>query len=435
MAAPNFTTASADSVIMLQTITPPKEVIENMESELDKRFSDMGPQTITSLQYFRIMLQYEMGGSFGAVNTDGGNYPAGTGGAYNQGVMTPVELVVAITSTDQQKRIGSSGKDVIAVNPVSKLVADAHTKMPKKRNMSLQGYNTGQVATVASTYAGGSANPISLAATPFGARDIDIQDTIQFMSGDGNYTLRGAAVVVDKQSNGVGFGNQVTVDTVPAGVVAGDYVMVANVASGSPLFFNGLQYLVSPNTTGEFLGMDRSLSYVQSPSYNANNALLTLGIINTFLVRMQQALGNATYMKDRPKNFWYTHPAQIASYRALGFAIQQITMPSGKAPKFDGMPDTFSMETIAGIEVVQDTVAAIDHLYFLDRGAMVRARFNDAPQFIPGQIDGIWFQRPSGSAYSSIKDAWLYDAVNYGSRNQWSSGVVYSLAYQTAFNN
>ena len=57
MAAPNFTTASADSVIMLQTYTPPKEVIENMESELDRRFSTMGPQTITSLQEFRVMLQ------------------------------------------------------------------------------------------------------------------------------------------------------------------------------------------------------------------------------------------------------------------------------------------------------------------------------------------------------------------------------------------
>ncbi|HEY5054126.1 MAG TPA: hypothetical protein VII45_12030, partial [Solirubrobacterales bacterium] len=203
---------------MLQTYTPPKEVIENMESELDRRFSTMGPQTITSLQEFRVMLQYEYGGSFGAGSTDGGNYPTGTGGAYNEGIMTPVEILLAITATDLQKRIGSSGKSVIAVNPVDKLVADAHTKMPKKRNQSLQGFNTGQIATVAASYAGGGANPISLASTPFGSRCIDIQDTIQFMSGDGNYTLRGSAVVIDAPKNGIGTGNQVTVDNVPAGV-------------------------------------------------------------------------------------------------------------------------------------------------------------------------------------------------------------------------
>jgi len=432
--APNFATASADSVIMLQTWVPPKDVIENSESELDRRFSDMGPQTITSLQYFRIMLQYEYGGSFGALNTDGGNYPTGTGGAYNEGVMTPVEICVAISATDQQMRIGSSGKDVIAVNPVAKLVADAHTKLPKKRNQSLQGYNTGQIATVAATYAGGGANPITLAAAPFGARSIDIQDVVQFMSGDGNFTLRGTAVVVDKQSNGIGVGNQITVDAVPAGVVAGDFVMVQSVAPGAPLFFNGLQYIVSPNTTGEYLGMDRSLSYTQSPAYNANNSLLTLGIVMTFLTRMQQALGTETYNRDRSKNFWYGHPVQRASWNQLGFAIEQVTMPTGKAPKFDGVPDTFTMEKIAGVEWLLDTVAAIDKLYFLDRASMIRCRFNDAPQFVPGQINGIWFQRPSGSAYSSYKDAWLYDAVNYASRNQWTSGVVYGLGWQSSFN-
>ena len=435
MPAPNFATAAADSVIMLQTWTPPKDVIENSESELDRRFSDMGPQTITSLQYFRIMLQYEYGGSFGALNTDGGNYPAGTGGAYNEGVMNPVEVCIAISATDQQMRIGSSGKEVIAVNPVTKLVADAHTKLPKKRNQSLQGFNTGQIATVASTYAGSGANPITLAAAPFGARSIDIQDVVQFMSSDGNYTLRGSAVVVDKQSNGIGVGNQITVDNVPSGVVANDYVMVQSVAAGSPLFFNGLQYFVSPLTTGEYLGMDRSLSYTQSPAYNANSALLTLGIADTFLTRMQQALGTTTFRRDRKKNFWYSHPVQKASWRQLGFAIEQVTMPTGKAPSFDGLGDIVKGEMIGGVEWLDDTVASINSLYFLDKASMVRCRFNDAPQFVPGQIDGIWFQRPSGTAYSSYKDAWLYDAVNYATRNQWTSGVVYNLAWQASYNN
>lgn len=435
MTAPNFSTAAQDSVIMLQTWVPPKEVIENMERELDRRFSDMGPQTITSLQYFRIMLQFEMGGSFGALNTDGGNYPTGTGGAYNEGIMTPYEICVAISATDQQRRIGSSGKDVIAVDPVAKLVADSYSKMPKKRNQSLQGYNTGQIATVASTYAGGGANPISLAAASFGARLIDIQDTIQFMSGDGNYTPRGSAVVIDVSKNGIAVGNTVTVDTVPVGVVAGDYVMVNNVASGQPLFYNGLQYIDSPNTTGEYLGMDRSLSYTQSPAYNANNALLTLGIVETFLSRMQQANGIETYNKERKGNFWYGHQAQKSSWRQLGFAIQKVMVQGKKVMSPDLVPNTFEAESIAGLEWLLDSVSAIDKIYFLDRGSLVRCRFNDAPQFVPGQIDGIWFQRPSGSAYSSYKDAWLYDAVNYASRNNWSNGVIYGLALQASFSN
>ena len=433
MPAPNFTTASADSVIMLQTYTPPKEVIENMESELDRRFSTMGPQTITSLQEFRVMLQYELGGSFGLGATDGGNYPAGTGGAYNEGIMTPVEILLAITATDLQKRIGSSGKTVIAVNPVDKLIADSHFKMPKKRNQSLQGFNTGQIATVAATYAG--ANPIALASTPFGNRLIDIQDTVQFMSSDGNYTLRGAAVVVDAPHNGIGTGNQITVDNVPPGVVAGDYVMVNNVASGSPLFFYGVNYIVNGLSSGEYLGMDRSLSYVQSPSYNAGNSLLTLGIVETFLARTQQALGTTTFDRDRPKNFWYGHTVQRSSWRQLGFSIEMMMLPNGKNPGFDGSPQLANKETIAGVEWLIDTVAAVDKLYFMDRSSMIRCRFNDAPQFVPGQLEGIWFQRPSGNSTSSYKDAWLYDAVNYASRNNQTSGVITGLSMQSSFSN
>jgi hypothetical protein len=66
---------------------------------------------------------------------------------------------------------------------------------------------------------------------------------------------------------------------------------------------------------------------------------------------------------------------------------------------------------------------------------MIRCRFNDAPQFVPGQIEGIWFQRPSGNSTSSYKDAWLYDAVNYASRNNWNSGVCYGLSIQSSFSN
>jgi len=146
-------------------------------------------------------------------------------------------------------------------------------------------------------------------------------------------------------------------------------------------------------------------------------------------------MGNTTYNRDRPKNFWYGHNAQRASWNQLGFAIQQITMPTGKAPKFDGVPDTFTAETIAGVEWLLDTVAAVDKLYFMDRSSMIRCRFNNAPQFVPGQIEGIWFQRPSGNNTSSYKDAWLYDAVNYASRNNWTSGVCYGLSIETSFSN
>lgn len=431
---PDYGSAAQQTQLMKQTFDKKIELLENVDQCLDKRFTDMGDQTITSLKEFRMQIQPEMGGSFSAVNTDGGALPLGTGAQYDQGTMIPFEVMVAITKTDQQDRIMSSGKDVVVTNSVNKLIADSHTKMATKRNKLLQGTNTGQIATIANTYAGGGANPIALSASPFGARLIDKNDYVIIMSGDGAYTLRGTAQVVDLIKNGIGVGNQITLDAVPGGVVAGDFIMVAGVAALTPLFFNGLQYMISPSATGEYLGMSRALSYTQSPGYNATTSGLTLDVVQAFQARMQQALGIGTF-KDRKRNFWYGHQAQWLAWRQLGFAKQTNFVMNGVAKEFDGVPDLFEVPNIGGVKWEIDTIAATDKIYFLDQTTMVRCRLNKAPQFFEGQVDGIWNRRPGPNGqYLSQLDAWLYDAVNYACRNVWANGVIYNLAIPTVLN-
>lgn len=427
--ANNTGTAAADTVLMLQTFNKKIDLLENVDDCLDKRFTDMGEQTKTSLQDFRIPLQYSKGGNFSALNTDGGAYPLGNGAGYNQGTMTPFEVAVSFTATDQERRIGSSGKDVILENPVDRMIAQAVSRLSEKRNKLLQGFNTGRLATVSATYAGGGLNPVPLAAAPFGARLIDINDNVQVMSGDGNYVLRGSGNANDVQKNGIGTGNTITFDNVPAGTVAGDYIMVDGVAAGTPQFYNGLEYIVSPSPNGEYLGMSRALSYTQSPAYNANTSLLTLGVVDTFFTRMMQTLGVKSFRQNRNKNFWYGHPAQWDSWKQLGYASQMVTMPTGKAPAYDGVENPQNMPQIGGHVWELDTIAAIDKLYFLDQSKLVRCRFNKAPEFVEGMIDGIWFQRPgTGGQWLSIKDAFMYDAVNYATMNNWAQGVIYNLS-------
>jgi hypothetical protein len=431
--AVNYGTAVQNEVLMLETINRDIDLLENVETGLDKRFSDMGKETEASLRSFRVPLQTEMGGAFGAFNSDGGAYPVGLGPSYDQGQMTPVEIIVATTFTELARRIGESGQNVSVVNPVDRAIGDMQKKMAKKRNMLLQTSNTGQIATVAATYAGGGANPVQLATTSFGGRLIDPHDTIQVM--DANYNLRGTAFVQDKISASVGGIDTLTLDQVPANTQAGDNIMVQNVAAGTPLFFQGLQYIINPSSAGEYLGMNRALSYTQSPAFNANGSPLTLGAVQAFLVRMQQARGVETFMSEATKNFWYGHPAQWFQWEANGFAIQMNVLSDGKASSFDGVPSPKARKEIAGFEFVPDSVAAIDKLYFIDQAVLVRCRFHKGPQMLPGPLNGLYWPRVSGSTHLTQNDVYFYDAVNYASRNPWASGVIYALAVPGALSN
>jgi len=421
----NFGSAAQNESLMLETINREIDLLENVETGLDKRFSQMGKEDEASLLTYRMPLQTEMGGSFGAFNSDGGAYSPGLGASYEQGRMTPVELIVGTSFTDLAKRIGESGASVSIVNPVDRAINDMQKKMAKKRNMLLQGSNTGQIATVNAAYAGGGANPVTLATSSFGARLIDAHDTIQVM--DTNYNLRGSAFVQDKLSVSAGATDTITLDAVPAGTVAGDGIFVNGVAAGTPLLFQGLEYIINPSATGELYGMNRALSYTQSPAFNANGAPLTLGSVQSFLVRMQQARGVETFTSEAAKNFWYTHPAQWYAWEANGFAIQMNTLSNGKASSFDGVPSPNSPKNIAGFECVLDSVAAIDKVYFIDQKVLVRCRFHKGPQMLPGPLNGMYWPRISGNFHTTQNDAYFYDAVNYGSRNSWASGVIFGL--------
>ena len=426
MGAPNYGSAALNEVLMLETYNKEIDLLQNVEMALDKRFSDI-KTTDASLRNFRIGEQTEMGTQVSAFNSDGGAYSPGLGNSFDQGQMTPFEIIGGAAFTDLARRIGEGGSSVTIINPIERLMSDMTRKLSKKRNALLQGSNNGQLATVDAAYAGGGANPITLSVDPFGARLIDLHETVQVFDHTTNL-VRTTCFVTNQQSLGIGTGDSITVDAVPAGTVAGDYIMQLGVASGTPLFFNGLQYIVSPSQTGEYLGQSRALSYVQSPALNANSAPLTLGTVQAFLTRMMQPLGMSTFESDRTKNFWYEHPAQWMAWVSLGFAEQQVMLVGGAGAKnFDGVSSPFGNKKMADIDVELDTVAAVSKVYFLDQSRLVRCRFSKAPQMVPGPIKGMYWPRIVGGAYTTENDVYMYDAVNYASRNNWANGVIYGL--------
>jgi hypothetical protein len=431
---PNYGAASAQAVLMLQKVNKDIQLVGNYDAELDQEFSSIGPGDEIGLQNYRLPLQMETGGVASYYQPDGGNYPQGTGPQYDQKIIAPQPIILAFAATELARRIAKAGKDVTVENYVAKMIANAKKKAAHVRNAYLQGSNDGVLATVDATDTGAGTS-IILQTASFGGRLINRGD--QVILSAPNYTFRSAtpANVIDVYKNSIGKPDTMIVDARPAGTVAGDLVMAVGLTSGAPVAINGLQYLVSPSTAGDSGGIVRTNSYVQSPAWNANGAFLTLGGILAFLARMEQALGTERFNSERTKNFWYGHQAQWLTGQVLGFGKTVYMSQDGKTPTVDIAPNAFAKRTLAGMPFRSGSMAAIDKLYWLDKGTLKRVRYPDSEKFLPGPLEGMFWPRQSGGLWNSESDVLYQDSVQYAVNNDWANGVMYGLGLQAVLSN
>jgi hypothetical protein len=430
MAAQNLGAASQQTAWMLQVVNKDVMLSENLDRTADNLFSQ-APAEDMGLQQYRHPIQTEVGGLVGFYQPDGGTYFQGQANQVDQFIVAPQPILCVISATELARRIAQGGRDVTVDNWISKMISKVKDKTAHTRNAYLQGYNNGTLATVGSTYSSGTVVPL---VTPsFGGRLLD--RLAQYQITDASSNVIGTVNVIDVNKNSVGGTDTVTIDVAPGGLAANYLFIPIGLATGNPISVNGLQYIISTSTSLEYCGVSRANSYVQSPGFNANSAFLTLGTVEAFMTRMIQALGTERFA-ERKGNVWYTHPAQRMSASILGFAKTLFMAADGKTPgTYDIATNRNRKWEIAGITVEEDSMAATDKLYWIDKGVMKRVRYPGSQKFIPGMIEGIFWPRQSGGLWVSESDAMYQDSVNYYSSLPWASGVIYNLGVQPALSN
>ena len=425
----NYGSAQAQAVLMLQKVSKIIEVSQNLDSTLAKMFSFRGDDI--GLQSYRQGLQIEVGGIVGAYQPDGGNYFQGSGPDYTQFIPAPIPIMDSISTTELSRRISKGGTDIVVDDYLARLIRDVKVKVSHKMNAYLQTYNDGKLASVDASW-GGVSTTIPLKSGEFGGRLIDLNDVLQVADSSAN--MLGQVSILEINKNSIGGIDTVVIDSVPIGMSTSSSFYPIGVASGNPVFIAGLKYLVTPSTSGDYFGLSRGLPYVQSPALNANGVFVTLAGSMAFLQRVEQALGSERYQAERQKNFFYMHGANYVSTQFLGFGKQIVLTQDGKAPNYDGVPDTFSASTLAGVKVVRDSTAAVDKIYFLDKSVLNCVKYPGSQAFIPGMIEGgLFWPRQVGGNWNSQSDAFYQDSRNFYSRNLWANAVYYGLGTQPVF--
>lgn len=420
MAGPNNATAQAQLAIMLQVIDNNVETAQNLDQGIDRRFQQATARDMGKEKY-RHPIKFDVGGQFGGYDPDGGPYIQGNGPGYNQFILVPVAGLIAVAKTELLSRIEGAGTDRLAiVKPIADMLSEVKDKFAHTRNALAQGYNQGLLGTVDASYAGGSV--VQMANVPFGNRLLDLNNAYQIT--DANFNVLGTAVVLAKSLSTGGTIDTVTLDNVPAGMVAGCQFIPLNYASVSPLGPQGLQYIMSNSAAGDYCGVARTVPYVQTPSVNAGSTL-TLGLIESMNQRQNQALGSE---QDLTQRFYYTHRVQQTSARVLGFAkVMQVTT-DGKQAEFDISPGRNNKWTIGGQEVLTDSMAAISYLYDIAPAHLRKVRYPGSQKMIPGPLEGIWWYRSVNDQPTSESDALFQDAYNLYSKLPWSAVYCYNLS-------
>lgn len=294
-----------------------------------------------SLRAFRARLKIALASQMAYVNLDTGSMPQGVGNKYDQMLLSPVSWTIPIQYSQLAQLVGE-GDGVATDNAVEETIADVTRQSLNFRDILLQTPGDGSIGSVDSTQGGNFINLRSATTAVIDGRGAHLakeQQTVQIMSPA--YVLRGSCTI-QNVFKGLGQTQQIQVDQIPPGVVAGDLVIAAGLPAGAPQGINGIPVFVNTTTVGNLYGINRANPYIVANGVNlANNSQVTKPLFRVALNQIVQRLGK----KGLKNQFWHTHPSQVQAYEELGFGDSYVPLEGGKAKSYDAL---FADFTIAG---------------------------------------------------------------------------------------
>ena len=325
--------------------------------------------TRVSNRLFRIVEKIAMaGGDSRYVNPDGGAAPLGSAPQWIAGGVTPTGISVATNWTEEVALIGEKVAGVAIANVVNEALADL-TEMHKNwLDIGLHTDGTGNLATLAAAPANGTA---TLNTMPFGARNIEIGQTVDIVNPAGNLT-RGSLTLQNKVAF-IGSQNSFAyTGAAPIGSATNDIVRYGGLTDGTPVWINGLRYLVSYSTQGNLHGINRATT----PQVVANGFDMGGNPITRSAIMLLKLQRNARVKKAAMKGtFWYTHETQVNSLKEIGYDMEYIPLQGGKADGFD--PFFRGAVSLEGELIVEGQHADQQAWYMIVPDSFGRVKFAD----------------------------------------------------------
>jgi hypothetical protein len=288
-----------------------------------------------SNRLYRILQQIALaGGDSRSVQADGGALPLGSFSQYIAGGVTPVSVSTAMNWTELMAMVGVKVDGVAIQNAITKGLGDLTTMMKNWEDIGIHTDGTGNLGSLSA--APPNANTVNMTATLFGARNIEIGQTVDIVNPVGNVTRCSLTI----QNKGALLGAQQYFNTVQNAQVGtngngnpatGDIVRYGGLTDGVPKWLNGIRYLISYSTLGELHGVPRSVPQVVANGFDMGGSAITRSAIQLLLSQRRARIKESEVGMD----FWYTHDSQVNSLKEIGYDLQYIPLAGGEAEAFD----------------------------------------------------------------------------------------------------
>lgn len=332
--------------------------------ERDDRFFstiEKTPVEKISNRQMRVPLELRPGGSFQYFNPDGGDLGRGSGPDYDKAVVSAVFMSENIEYTKLTQWSTDDDRKAV-VNAVRRLTATALDEMRRQLDSQAQGDGSGVIGVITTPTTSAGVDTYVCTIDGYGVRLMRAKQPIQVYDTTlATYRGSGFITLYDVENK--------TVQVTPAiaGVIAGDKIVVAGIASPASLpALLGVKYHHSNASTGSWLGFSRSATpEIRSNRVNAASSALTLPLPRLALNK----IGNRIGIDNNFDPTAWMHPAQIQAYEQIGQLVSIIQKQSnGKA--LDMYFENFQM---AGAPVRKHFNWDKTRIDFIDKGVWGRA--------------------------------------------------------------
>jgi hypothetical protein len=267
---------------------------------------------------FRIVMEDALPGDSRYMNLDGDVVPAGSSPDWLAGAVTPSCIASSTNWTELVTLVGGAVDNKVSIENAVARALDGLVNMEKQwTDALLQTDGMGTLGTVSSVSA--ATKTYTLNVTPFGARLVQQGQTVDVVNPATN--IKRGSITIQNRFQFIGSQQNIVYNTADVpGAAANDILRYGGLTDGAPIGVNGLRYMVSTSSAAgtNLHGIPRSNPYTQASGFDNGNSQITLPALQLGMTIRNNRLNQ----KALKGSFFYTHDAQIDSYKELGYDRQ-----------------------------------------------------------------------------------------------------------------
>lgn len=383
-----------------------------------------------STRLYRIALETNPGGEYGAYGPEGDDLGSGSGEVYDVAMIGPVFRKSSFELTFLSKYATDSRKKAI-INSTQSIMAKGLRQFRADLDKELNGGpGNGVLGTILSL-----AGTTATMAVPSGAQLVRGMMPVQIYD----------ATLTINRSFAAGFPSRVLVadpivtqtivfDQLPPGTVATDVIVPMGLSGPNPVGLYGVKYHQNNATTGTWQNVNRANYPVQlqTPRVNGNSGALVPMQPWLIINKVKKALG----MDKLGKPFFYMAVEQSHAWNQLAVTVQIIDRSQRETGEGQDMAIRGAKDgpgNMCGLRIKEGQNADQTRVDMIDASVWGRVAIQDfgLMKFANGDL---WYQKVGGSGAPATAMGFVYHYdFQVFNRNTRKGGYIDSLARPSGF--